>query len=331
MLLSIGDRVKPGSYRLHSVFKRAVNFERRGRLVSVVDESIGPGPLNIVLRGLGRTSVPASPSFSGNRANQGSREHLPSRIAGSAKPPPPLQVTTCAVCFEGRRYHFTSSHRYHSAIELRAANLGQIQHNLSALGEALKEDAPSKSLAFLLGGGRLKRFRPGFERAYAAQIQHAVRLVYGGHLLEGIRRLKGCGVGLTPGGDDFIAGLLIGLHVQQKLRGRDFRPVVDVVFRTARGRNTFSNTFLDLARCGLLSGRARDLVIALMAETGKAVRHTAARLFAVGATSGADLAAGLFMTLHALARAKWVPEQGEGRRKSPAIMLPSRAARERPS
>ena len=50
MLLSIGDQVKPGSYRLHSVFKRAVNFEHRGRLISVVDEAIGPGPLNVVLR-----------------------------------------------------------------------------------------------------------------------------------------------------------------------------------------------------------------------------------------------------------------------------------------
>jgi len=42
MLISIGDQVKPGSYRLHSRFNRAVNFTRAGRLVSIVDESIGP-------------------------------------------------------------------------------------------------------------------------------------------------------------------------------------------------------------------------------------------------------------------------------------------------
>ena len=52
MLLSIGDQVKPGTYRPHSRFHRVVNFEREGRLVSVVDERIGPGPLNIVLHDL---------------------------------------------------------------------------------------------------------------------------------------------------------------------------------------------------------------------------------------------------------------------------------------
>jgi hypothetical protein len=116
-------------------------------------------------------------------------------------------------------------------------------------------------------------------------------------LLQGIRQLKGCGLGLTPAGDDFIAGFLIGLHLLQKLRGTDAQPTADAIFRAARGKNIFSNTFLDLARQGLLLGYLKDLLVALVSGSEASVRRSSRKLFTVGETSGADLATGLFMTL----------------------------------
>jgi hypothetical protein len=276
MLLSIGDQVKPGTYRFHSRFNRAVNFEREGRLIAVVDESIGPGPVYIVLRG-----------------------RSPSQMAGLANPPLPLRVTARTVWFEGHRHPFSLRHRYNSTLDCEVEDLHRFQHNLLALGELLRKAAPAKSLAFLLDGKRRKNFQAGFERAFAEQIRRGVRQVFHGRLLEGIRHLKGCGLGLTPSGDDFIAGLLIGLRLLQKLRGQDFQPVADAVFRAAQGDNLFSNAFLDLARRGLLFGRMKDLTVALVSGSEGAVRKTAAKLFAVGESSGADLATGLFMTLQA--------------------------------
>ena len=338
MLLSIGDQIRPGTYRFHSRFERVVNFEHRGRLIAVVDQTIGPGPLNIVLRGL-RAGAPVIPAL---------------------KECPPLRVGPKTVLFEGRRYPFTVRHRYASTLDLavtmqltkalldrgdtvdtarqvrnrtarsvwsarsllplsnrptpgnsaskldalqtlRAAAHPQIAsrlvHNLSVLGESLKQAAPAKSLAFLLDARRRKSFRAGFERAFARQITRGVREVFHGRLLQGIRQLKGCGLGLTPAGDDFIAGFLIGLHVLRQLRGQDMQSTADAVFRTARGKNIFSNTFLDLARRGLLFGRLKDLLLALVSGSEGSVRKAAGKLFGVGETSGADLATGLFMTL----------------------------------
>jgi hypothetical protein len=299
MLLSIGDRVRPGTYRFHSRFNRAVNFECRGRLIAVVDEAIGPGPLNIVLRDLGRASVPASPNLSGHRENQGSRGRSPSQMAGLANPPPPLRVTAHTVLFAGRRYHFTARHRYDSTLDCEVEDLRRFQHNLAALGELLRNASPPKSLAFLLASQRRKNFRAGFERAFAEQIRRGVRQVFHGSLLEGIRQLKGCGLGLTPAGDDLIAGLLIGLHLLQKLHGQNFQPAANAVFRAARGDNIFSNAFLDLARRGLLFGTMKDLLLALVSGSEGSVRKAARKLFGVGASSGADLATGLFMTVQA--------------------------------
>jgi len=296
-LRSIGDQVRPGTYRFHSRFTRVVNFEHAGRLIAVVDEDIGPGPLNIVLRGLGRASVPANPNFSGHREDHGSRGLSPSQMARLANPPPPLRVTARTVWFEGHRHPFSSRHRYDSILHCEVQDFRRFQRNLAALGEVLRKAAPAKSLAFLLDGNRRKHFQTGFERAFAEQIRCGVREVFDGRLLAGIQHLKGCGLGLTPAGDDFVAGLLIGLFLLQKLCGREFQPVAEAVFRAAQGDNIFSNTFLDLARRGLLFGRMKDLLLALISGGAGAVQRASAKLFGVGASSGADLATGLFLTL----------------------------------
>ena len=200
----------------------------------------------------------------------------------------------------------------------------RFRQNLSVLRKSLEEDAPAKSLAFLLDGQRRKNFRPGFERAYAEEIERAVRQVFHGRLLAGIRRLSGCGLGLTPGGDDFIAGLLIGLHVLQKLQGEDYRPAREAVFRAARADNVFSNTFLDLAHRGRVFGRLKDLLVALASGSAASVRASARALFAVGNTSGADLATGFLMTLslQAATTARWKLSLGLSEPASAAMVGP---------
>lgn len=301
-LLSVGDQIESGVFRFHSRFNRAVNFERHGRLVSVVDEQIGPGPLNIVLRG--GFSLSPSEGVRGPFSLQGSGAHCALKVRGTLLPSafPPLKITASSVVFAAHRFPFTPRQRYHSTLDFAPGNLRCFHHNLSIFGGLLTECAPSKSLAFLLDKTRLKNFRSGFEQAFADRICRGAHQVFHGRLLEGIRSLKGCGLGLTPSGDDFIAGLLIGLNLLQKLRGQAFQPTADAVFSAAEGDNIFSNTFLDLARRGLLFGRMKDLLLVLMTGSEASVRKATAKLFAIGASSGADLATGFFLTVHEQSR-----------------------------
>ncbi|MGQ4809218.1 hypothetical protein NKDENANG_02633 [Candidatus Entotheonellaceae bacterium PAL068K] len=81
--------------------------------------------------------------------------------------------------------------------------------------------AYSQSLAFLLNAGRRVYFRLGFARAYMHPIADGVQQLYGEEIISGVYRLKGCDFGLTPSGDDCLAGLLIGRHVIQHLLGTD--------------------------------------------------------------------------------------------------------------
>ena len=309
-LLSVGDQIESGVFRFHSRFNRAVNFERHGRLVSVVDEQIGPGPLNIVLRG--GFSLSPSEGVRGPFSLQGSGAHCALKVRGTLLPSafPPLKITASSVVFAAHRFPFSPRQRYHSTFDFAPGNLHCFHHNLSIFGGLLTECAPSKSLAFLLDETRLKNFRSGFEQAFADRICRGAHQVFHGRLLEGIRSLKGCGLGLTPSGDDFIAGLLIGLNLLQKLRGQAFQPTADAVFSAAEGDNIFSNTFLDLARRGLLFGRMKDLLLVLMTGSEASVRKATAKLFAIGASSGADLATGFFLTVHEQSRPeRWCRRQ----------------------
>jgi hypothetical protein len=281
--MTIGDLVKEGTYPFHSRFNRAANFSHGDRLVSVVDETIGDGPLNIVL-----------PDFD----------------AGHSRGP--LQVFAREVIFEGRSYSINS--RYCSTIAAKpqpnnechselARNLWNHSEQrfeiprfarndktgISHFKRLLVTTAPPKSLAFLLDETREQHFRTAFERAFVQRVKQSVNEIFHGDRLAGIRQLKGAGPGLTPSGDDFIAGHLIGLN----LRGEP----TDELFEAARSDNIFSNTFLDLARQGRVFGRMKNLILALM--TGRGIRECAERLFAVGGTSGADLATGFYMTVRA--------------------------------
>jgi hypothetical protein len=270
-LLSIGDLVEQGAYEFHSRFNRAVNFTNGKDLVSLVDEEIGPGPLSIVFSGL-------------------SSEETRNCAA-------PLRIARNEVAFAHRRFSFTDRERYHSGLALDGWSPNRFHQNLWLFGELLSDTSPPKSLAFLLDPSRVQHFRFGWERAAAGQITRGVHQIFHGDLTTGIRTLKGCGFGLTPSGDDFIAGLLIGLNVLQKMCRQDWRKLLDMIFDTALGNNLFSNTLLDLARKGRLFGRMKDLVSALLREDQSLVRRLTQKLFAVGESSGADLGTGFFLTV----------------------------------
>lgn len=104
--------------------------------------------------------------------------------------------------------------------------------------------------------------------------------------------LIGWGQGLTPGGDDVVAGLLIGLHATDS---------ADLVRRiTAVDRWSLRTTLLsaDLLRLAA-AGHACLEVLAVLAalHAGGPLRAATDRLLSVGHTSGADLATGLAIGL----------------------------------
>jgi hypothetical protein len=123
-----------------------------------------------------------------------------------------------------------------------------------------------------------------------------------GDLSAAVHDLVGLGRGLTPGGDDVLAGACVGLRAvgRSDLVDRLAAGLTDVDDRTT----TLSADLLRLARDGQACGEALQVLSALHAAARQPARRpglTVAtdRLLAVGHTSGADLATGLLLGLRA--------------------------------
>jgi hypothetical protein len=165
--------------------------------------------------------------------------------------------------------------------------------NLSALEAALLASAPARSLAFLVDqrGGRT------FEKVLARRLRAGAARLAGGDLEAGAADLHGLGFGLTPSGDDFLAGFLLGLRALEMAAGRDLAPQRRAIREAARSANPFSETLLRSALEGRCYHAAGALIRALFEGTEADVLSHARGLFAIGASSGADLAVGLLFAL----------------------------------
>ena len=107
-------------------------------------------------------------------------------------------------------------------------------------------------------------------------------------------RLLGCGPGLTPAGDDVLAGWLVARHAVD----RPAPAVAAAVARLAPARtSSLSATLLRRAIAGEAPPPCRDLLLAL--RTGTGVDRAYDRLLGVGHTSGPALALGIALGLEA--------------------------------
>lgn len=298
-ITSIGDRVFPGSYALLSAFPKAANFLDGERLVAVVTEEAGKGPVNIVTNGL----------------------ELP-RLSE-------LRITGETITINGETLPCDREKIYRSRIEPDSVDAGILRKNLQVLEKTLVELSPPKSLAFLLDPGREADFTSSFEKEFLKRVKDAVSEIFNsnggagrcpglffnpnvragpepapiyrgvGPFLNGIKKLKGLGFGLTPSGDDFIAGLLCAFNLLERCRGIDLAGLKEETFRAARGENPLANSFLSLAKNGFFFERLRNLILSLLNGNQDRVSERAKALIAHGETSGSDLGVGFLLTLKA--------------------------------
>lgn len=112
--------------------------------------------------------------------------------------------------------------------------------------------------------------------------------------------LVGAGPGLTPSGDDFVCGLLVGLHALERgdLAGRVFAAVLPL-FRTSG--NPISTAHLLAAAEGAAAAPLHDALAALAAGCGRELPAALKRLDATGHCSGWDALTGLVVALRAAA------------------------------
>ncbi len=138
--------------------------------------------------------------------------------------------------------------------------------------------------------------RVGFNRRVAGVAQKAdeilriaLRVNDQAGLAEAAAALAGLGPGLTPAGDDFLAGVMWGLRFWPN--GRDVDTLCAAIVEAAAPRTTpLSAALLRAAGAGLADARWHALFDAL--DRGRDATAALRAVLAQGATSGADAWAG---------------------------------------
>ncbi|MCK4338726.1 MAG: DUF2877 domain-containing protein [Candidatus Cloacimonetes bacterium] len=266
-LLSVGDRISEGIFKVHSRFNRVINFENNSKLVYLVNKDIGAGPINIVIEGFNFQKIIS------------------------------LAINGESIFINNIKLMVKENIKYNSKIFFKDINIQKFRTNLNILESSLLCLFPQKSLAFLIEKKREINFSSGFEREFVKKIKAGVNEIHNGNLIKGIKMFKGSGFGFTPSGDDFITGLLLALYINQEINSKDLSRTRNMVYEAAIGNNLISNTFLYFAKEGLFFERFKNFVLSLLYEGENRIYEYTRTLLTIGETSGADMLIGFLFTL----------------------------------
>ena len=257
-------------------------------IYAIVHQPLGNGPLNLV--------IPIKPAqvFNGltpgtSLASDGARLGVGETIT--------IGLETAAV-WDPKAY---------AAL---AADSEALDRGLAELCREMSRKAPAESLARLLPHLEDEDLPEPLERVAHFPRSHALIGGLAGSLAQRDRRrlkvvtssLAGLGPGLTPAGDDFIAGVLLALALVRQHRGdAALDEIATMLVETAAPRtHEISGAYLRAAHDGQVGERWHPLLGALAAGDTAQIAAAAAPVLATGETSGADMLAGFVVGIGAL-------------------------------
>ncbi len=125
------------------------------------------------------------------------------------------------------------------------------------------------------------------------QLEHSLRQMDPGGLQEALQGLLGLGPGLTPAGDDFLAGMLAAFHVTAPSHPLLETFHKEVLARARNATNIISFTMLKYAGMGQGPPGALAAAAAVAAGDPANLDNAVAEVLAAGATSGGDILTGI--------------------------------------
>lgn len=270
-----------GHGRIAAVFTRTAYLELAGGLVALGARDLTMGPLNAATSAEAAGGWPRLGLQVGMAARLG-RGRLKLGNASFALPPADLW-----------RPDLTPKPR--SAKALRTA-----VETLEALAECR---APRDGLASLFHRAAPSGLAGAVARRAGPEVERLEAWLGGGSgpaPEPPVARLLGLGPGLTPSGDDYLAGLMIALGSLGLSDRRDL--LARVVMRLAPRRTTaVSRAHLSAAAEGLGAEALHALLAALLSEEPRDLTDVLGGLDGLGHSSGWDGAAGLRSALRATA------------------------------
>jgi hypothetical protein len=266
-ILNIGDRIPQGDFIIHSRFSSVVNYTNETSLLAWVQPEIGGGPNNIV--------------------GEFTPHELPDQFTISEN-----RLTTPHYFLD-----LSKIHPYDSSVQIPKFDEDVLKASAKELIPIFCDTAPQKSIAFVLCEEKREGFDTSFEQKLKTRILTAAENIQKGQVIEGIHKLKGCGIGLTPSGDDYIAGYLSALGILKQIIKENLLPSQEIIYKEATGNNLLSNTFMYYAKEGRFYEAFKKFLICFLNNEKQLTFESLRKVQGLGATSGADFLSGFLHTV----------------------------------
>lgn len=263
-ILSFGDALPVKIYKRHSSFDKAVNFGDAGFCVCAVLPKVKQGPSTIVADNLDLFK----------NCSQ-------------------IEITNEGVIINGVLYK-KPENIYKSEILTQTLNLKQFKINCKNLLNCAKSTNAPQSLLVIFNKSLEPSFCNSFEKALLARYNQIIKEAEN---YEALLNLKGLGPGLTPAGDDFIAGVLTAMNFLEKVLPKDFKEEKNFLYKNLVTKNVLSALGLKMAYEGRVFERFKDLICLLAADNTADFNNIVNDIISCGATSGADTLAGFIFVL----------------------------------
>jgi len=264
-IISFGDRITEGNYKIHSGFKNYLNLVCRNKLITITDRREKSGPVNIVLSEL--------PELRTQTITIRKNEIL-------------LNCKSCS---------WENYQKFDSQMHLNSNQFSTLINRIDLVENYLKENGSEASLKYLLDD-RLYVAENSFQKILKCSIQQGVLKFLNGQVAEGIKQIKGKGIGLTPSGDDLITGILYGLNLLQS-QGFNLKELKKTILNNSQTGNLISRNYICLAQEGSFFNDLKQLVLTLATENDEELTLKTADILRKGETSGADMLTGFILTL----------------------------------
>lgn len=263
MEVILGSEILEGTYtQIHSCFRDVINFSiNDDLLISIANEKIGGGPLNIVIQ-------------------ECNTEEIKSVTVKSSE-----IVINNSVSYQCYRKEWI----------LPKLSRIDISKLLKTLEPVFLNNIEQLSLAFLIDEKQKPIFKSTLERAFLEKAIHAFTFL-GEDIRKCCRLFKGLGFGLTPSGDDFNAGVLtaLGLTTLLRTKNEDFSLKKDI-FVSTMGKNPVSNNTIYIAYKGMCSEKLFRLLNAV--KENHRIEIELNNFLNIGHTSPIDFLTGLYAYL----------------------------------
>lgn len=261
-----------GPLRVLAVFERSFYVETvAGALVCIGERSIGAGPLVVL----------CAPAPGGRWRTAGIERGATGRVRAGA------------IALGGIELDWGRAPAWTPPPPLASIDASRLRGGLQVLAASARAQAPGAGLGGLLpgvAGPAPAAVAPGLDTAALPALRALRAWVAGPAAVpvpNALNALVGLGPGLTPSGDDVLAGALVVLHA---LAGAPYaRALARSILPLAATRTgPVSRAYLDCAAAGAGPASLHRLIRVLAQGTRGAVREATSACVAVGHTSGWD-------------------------------------------